>query len=121
MAQKPQPGIQGTRLINPKTGLEDNTGGDHSLKAFIKMQWDWTLIWLAFFVISIIQLCNVGNIINMISESVSSDGFFGGFMVVLAMIIWIPTLIGMTFFLRDWWLKLCGEKSWNKRIVDKKD
>lgn len=116
---KPQPGKQSKYTINPKTGLQDNTNGDHSFKNFVSMQWDWCLIWIVFFVISLIQFFNFGNIMNMLSIEWNT-GFFEGLMTTIGMIIWVPTLIGLTFFLRDWWLKLTGEKSWNKRIIDKK-
>lgn len=120
MPNQPQPGKQGKFIINKKTGLQDSTNGDHSFKNFVKMQWDWCLIWLLFFTISVVQLLNLSTVIGFVTDAVYNDGFFAGLMVSVGMIIWLPSLIGMTFFLRDWWLKLIGEKSWNKRIVDKK-
>lgn len=119
--EKSQPGKQGQWNINPRTGLHDNTDGDHSLKGFIKMQWDWSLIWLLFFTISVLQLTHLSTVIGWVTEAAYADGFFAGLMVAVGMLIWLPGVIGITAFLRDWWLKLCGEKSWNKRIVDKKD
>jgi hypothetical protein len=118
--EKPQPGKQSDRVYNPETGLEDNTHGDHSFKNFVKMEWDWCLIWLAFFVISVLQLCNLPTVIGFITDAMQADGLPAAIMVTMGMLIWIPTLIGMTAFLWDWWMKLCGRKSWNKRILDKK-
>lgn len=120
MAQKMEPGKQGQRNINPKTGLQDSTDGDHSLKGFIKMQWDWSIIWLIFFTIVTLQLININTVIGWIVESYYADGFFAGFMVTVGMLMFLPGLIHMTFFLRDWWQKLCGEKDWNKGIYQKK-
>lgn len=121
MAQKLEPGKQYKSYKNPRTGLEDLTEGDHSLKAFIKMQWDWTLIWLVFFIISVLEIINFQWVINSITESAYTDGFFAGLMVAVGLGMFIPALIGITLFLRDWWLKLCGEKDWNKKIFDSKN
>jgi len=118
--KKPQPGVQGQYTVNQKTGLQDTLNGDHSFKNFVKIQWDWCLIWLGFFIISLLQILNLPTVIGFVTEAAANDGFFAGLMVGVGMIIWLPTLIGMTFFLRDWWLKLAGEKSWSKRIIDKK-
>lgn len=93
---------------NKVTGYPDVLNGDYSFKNFLKKQWDWALIWLLFFVISILQITHIPTIIGWINESIATDGVAGAIFVIIGMIIWIPACIGITIFLRRWWLELGG-------------
>ena len=94
---------------NPKTGLVDNLNGDYSFKNFIKTEWDWSLIWLLFFVVSVIIIANLGWCIASIGDSFADDGVAAGLMVSVGIFMFPAASIGLTIYLRRWWLVLGGQ------------